>query len=209
MAVVQDAAKLDRRELVAQRADVAVEREALEVDVSRTQDRCARRLVAAARLDADEAVLDDVNAPNTVLAPERVQRVEDVDGVGVRFLAGGDLDGEAGLELDGNALGRGGRVLGSSGQLPHVGGRGGVGVLEDAGLVGDVEHVLIGRPGLRGGLEDGDAAFLGVGEEGLAAGEAVVEFLTLVSILRFSCGNFDSVPGRRHGAMTLMSGLRP
>ena len=54
-------------------------------------------------------------------------------------------------------------------------GRGGVGVLEDAGLVRDVEEVLVGRPRLGGGLLHGDLLLGGVGEEGLAAGEAVVE----------------------------------
>ena len=42
MAVVQDAAQLDGDELVAERAYVPVEREALEVHVRRAQDGCAR-----------------------------------------------------------------------------------------------------------------------------------------------------------------------
>ena len=177
MTVVQDTAQLNRGELVPERADVAVEREALDVHVGDAEDGRGGGLVAAAGLDADETVLDDVDTADAVLARERVEREEHVDGVGVLLLLRGDghLDGEPARELDRDALGRVWRVLGRGGQLPHVGGRRGVGVLEDAGLVGDVEEVLVGRPGLRGGLLDGDLLLGGVGEEGLAAGEAVVE----------------------------------
>ena len=175
VAVVEDAAELDGDELVAQRADVAVEREALEVDVRGAQDRRAGRLVAPARLDADEAVLDDVDAPDAVLAPERVEREEDLDRVGVRLGPRRDLDREPGLELDRDALGGGGRVFDGGGQFPHVGGRGGVGVLQDTGLVGDVEEVFVGGPRLRSGLLDRDLLLGGVSQERLTACEAMVE----------------------------------
>ncbi len=68
-----------------------------------TQDGGTGRLVAAARLDADEAVLDNVDAADAVLASELVEgEEEDVDGVGVLLAGGGDLDlgGDALLELD-------------------------------------------------------------------------------------------------------------
>lgn len=175
VAVVEDAAELDGDELVAQGADVPVEGEALEVDVRGAQDRRRGRLVASARLDADETVLDDVDAADTVLARERVEGEEDLDAVGVGLVASGDLDGETALELDGNALGLLGRVFGGDSEFPHIGRRGGFGVLEDAGLVGDVEQVLVGRPGLGGGLSDGDVLFGSIGEESLTTRETVVE----------------------------------
>ena len=84
--------------------------------------------------------------------------------------------GQARGELDRDALGGLRRLFGVDGELPHVRGGRGVGVLEDAGLVRDVEEVLVCGPRLRGGLLDGDVLLGGVGEERLAAGEAVVEF---------------------------------
>ena len=72
-------------------------------------------------------------------------------------------------------------MLGVGRELPHVGRRSGVGVLEDAGLVGDVEEVLICRPRLRGGLLNGDALLCGVREERLTAREPVVELCSKVS----------------------------
>lgn len=184
MTIVQDSAELDGGELIAQGTDVPVKGETLEVNMSSPQDGGARGLVASTGLDTNEPVLDDIDAADTVLPAERVQGVEDVNGVGVLLAVGGDLDGETSLELNGDALGYGRRVFGSGGQLPHISGGSDVGVLENTGFVGDVEQVLVSRPRLRGGLGDGNAALFGVREESLASGEAVVEFLKSMSILR-------------------------
>lgn len=75
-AVVQHAGVRDGDELVAQGAHLAVQRQAFNVDVCVAQDREARSLVAAARLDADEAVLHDVDAADTVFAGQRVRSQE-------------------------------------------------------------------------------------------------------------------------------------
>lgn len=145
VAIVEDPAKLDGDELVAERANIAVEREALDVHVCDAKDGRCGGLVASARLDADEAVLDDVDASNAVLASQRVELKEHVDRVRVLFVLGGDgdLHGQALLELDGNAFRGSGSVFGSGGQLPHVIWRCGVGVLKDARLVRNVKQILV------------------------------------------------------------------
>ncbi|KAI3485125.1 hypothetical protein L1887_51562 [Cichorium endivia] len=176
-AVIELLGELGGDDLVADSAHLTVERETLEVEMGGTQDGGTGRLVAAARLDADEAVLDNVDAADAVLASELVEGEEDVDGVGVLLAGGGDLDlgGDALLELDDDVLGGVWGGLGALRELPHVGGRGGVGVLEDSGLVGNVEEVLVGGPGLGLGLGDGDALGLCVLEQRGSAGEAVEE----------------------------------
>lgn len=173
--VVEDSAERDGGELVTESTDVPVKGETLEVNVGGAEDSGAGGLVASARLDTDESVLDDIDTADTVLPAEGVQGIEDIDGVGVDLVVSDNLDGETGLKLNRDTLGSGGGGLEGAGKLPHVIGRGGVGVLEDTGLVGDVEQVLVGGPGLGGGLDDGDVLLGGVLEESLATGEAVVE----------------------------------
>ena len=211
MAIVQNPPELDRDELVAERADVAIEGEPFEIDVCHAEDGRPGGLVAAAGFDADEPVLDDVDPADTVFARERVEFEEYLDGIGVRLVDGGDFDGETDFELDGDAVRVGGGVFEGIGELPHVYGRGRVGVFEDAGFVGDVEEVFVRRPGFGGGLLDGNVLFGGVREEGLTAGETVVKLCACRRGRSFSgIGRVgENVPGRRHGAMTLMSGLRP
>lgn len=144
------------------------------------EDGGTGRFVTASRLDADESVLDNVDPADSVLPGERIELQEDLDGIGVHGSSSGhgDLGRQAPLELDDNLLGLVGGVLGRSGQLPHVSGRGGVGVLENSCLVGNVEQVLVGRPGLRSGLEDRHAVLSSVLEECRSTGESVVEFCT-------------------------------
>lgn len=113
-----------------------------------------------------------------MLPAESVQCEEDLNTICVGFavVRDGDFYGEASLELDGNALGLLGCLLRSGGELPHVVGGRGVGVFEDAGLIGNVEEIFVGRPGLGGGLGNRDVLLSSVGEESLATREAVVEF---------------------------------
>ena len=74
VSVVEDLGELSRDESVPKCANVAVEREALEVHVRLAKDRRRGALVASTRLDADEAVLDNVATSDTVLARESVDR---------------------------------------------------------------------------------------------------------------------------------------
>jgi len=144
------------------------------------QARQSRRLVAAARLEADEAVLDDVDAADAVAAGEGVGGEEEVDRVGDGALLSvfgvDEFNREALCEDEGEVLGLVGGFGRVDGQLPHVVGRGGVRVLEDAGLVAAVGEVFVHGPGLGLGAGDGDVGPGGVVEQVVAAGEAVVEF---------------------------------
>jgi hypothetical protein len=135
------------------------------------------RLVTSSRLDTDESVLDDIDSSNTVLSGEGVQGKENLDSVGNTLAIGGsgDLDGDTLEELDSNLLGLFGGLLGGGGQLPHVIGRSLVGVFEDTGLVGDVEEVLVGRPGLGSSLDNGDTVLGSVLEESGSTSESLVE----------------------------------
>lgn len=136
-------------------------------------------LVAATGLDADETVLDDVDTANTVTAGNSVGSKEEVDGVSSDLLLATlgvlELDGDTLLEGKSEVLGLIGSVHGVHGQLPHVGGRSGIGILQNAGLVRAVSKVLIHGPGLGLGGGDGNALLLGVVEQVLTALEALVE----------------------------------
>lgn len=133
-------------------------------------------LVAATRLETDEAVLDNVDTANTVLAGNGVDSKEELGGIGDSLAAGElSLDGQTLLEVKDKVLGLLGSLGGVDGQLPHVLGGSDVGVLEDTGLVTAVGQVLVHAPGLALCAGDGDAGLLGVVEEILATLEAVVE----------------------------------
>lgn len=136
-------------------------------------------LVAATGLDTDETVLNDVNTANTVTAGNGVGGQEELNGVGDGLLLATlgvlELDGDTLLEEEGEVLGLVGGGQRVDGQLPHVSGRSGVGVLQDAGLVGAVGEVLVHGPGLGLGGGDGDTLLLGVVEQVLTALEALVE----------------------------------
>ena len=69
-----------RHQLVLEVARAAVERDGLDGAMRREQDRAARRLVHAARLHADKAVLDEVDAADAVGLAERVQFVSSAAG---------------------------------------------------------------------------------------------------------------------------------
>lgn len=77
-AVVEDLGEADG-EHVAQAADLAVHDNAFNVEVGGAQDSAGGGLVDAARLDADEAVLDNVNAANALAAGEVVHIVEQLN----------------------------------------------------------------------------------------------------------------------------------
>ena len=126
-----------------------------------------------------EIITHDINTTNTVAAGNGVGSQEDVNGVsdGLLLAIRGELklNRNTLLEVNGEVLGLVRGSQGVLGQLPHVGGRSGVGVLQDTGLVGAVGQVLVHAPGLGLGRGDRDALLSGVGEEVVTASETLVE----------------------------------
>ena len=123
-AVVQAFGPVEGDELVAQGADFAVEHEPFEVHVGGAEDGEAGRLVAAAGFDADEAVLDDVDAADAVAAGEGVGGEEEFHRVGCYggFAVGieDEFDGDAFFKNDGEVFGDVGTRGWCRGELPHV-----------------------------------------------------------------------------------------
>lgn len=143
VSIVQDPRQLDREELVSQRSDVSVQGHTLQIHVGDSENGSGRGFVTTSRLDTDESVLDNVDSSDTVFPGKGVQHEEHIDSIGVGSRADGDFDGETLFKDDLDLLGLVGSVFGRGGQFPHVGGRGGVGVLEDTSFVRDVEEVFI------------------------------------------------------------------
>lgn len=177
VAVVEDAAQLNGDELITKGTDVPVEGETLEIYMRDTKDSCAGGLIASAGLDADKAIFNNIDTADTMFAGNRIQSKENLDGIGVNLFLIRDshLDGKASLEFDGESLRSLGRIFRRHSKFPHVIRGSGVGILEYTGFVGDVEKVLIGRPGFGLGLGDGDTFLRGIVEECLPARKAVVE----------------------------------
>lgn len=196
--VVEDLGVVDGDELVTEGTDFTVHDETLEVTtnvvnngfslkesnsvnlhVSSTQEGETRGLVAATGLDTDETVLNNVNTTDTVAAGNGVGGQEKLDRVGdgllLAVLGVLELDGDTLLEVDDEVLRLLGSLEGVDSQLPHVGRRSGVGVLQDTGLVRAVGQVLVHTPGLGLGGGDGDTLLSGIVEQGVTTGEAVVE----------------------------------
>ncbi len=126
-------------------------------------------LVDLAGLDADEAVLDHVEAAHALGAGPLVELL---DGLQHRHLAAVDRDRDAGLEGDDDGVGltRGGRVLGV---LVDVLDRGVPDVLQEARLDGATEDVLVDRVRVLLGGHDREVLGLGEGNR-LVAGHRVV-----------------------------------
>jgi hypothetical protein len=135
-------------------------------------------LVTSSRLDTDESVLDNIDSSNTVLSGKGVESQKDFNSVGDALAVGrsSDLDGNTLEEFDSDLLGLFGSLLRRSGQLPHVIGRSLVGVFKNTGLVRDMEEVLVGRPWLGSGLDDGDTVLGSVLEKSRSTSESLVEF---------------------------------
>lgn len=170
---------VDSDELVTQGTDLTVHDKTLEIDVRSTEKSETRSLVAATRLDTDETVLDDINTANTVAAGNGIGSQEQLDRVGDSLLLAAlsviELHGNTLLEVHNKVL----RLLRGlqrvNSQLPHVGGGGGVRVLEDTGLVRAVGQVLVHTPGLGLGRGHRNVLLGGIVEQGVTASEAVVE----------------------------------
>lgn len=133
-------------------------------------------LVATTGLEANEAVLDNVDTTNTVTAGNGVDSQEELGGIGLDLaVLVLELDGKTLLEVDGEVLRSLGSLPGVDSELPHVLWGSDVGVLENTSLVGAVSQVLVHGPGLALGAGDGDARLLSVLEKVGTALEAVVE----------------------------------
>ena len=109
------------------------------------EQRAARRLVHAARLHADHAVLDEIDATDAVLAADRVERGEQGDR---RHVVTVDGHGRAALEADGDFLRGVGCGFGRMRHHEQVVRRRRCGILQDSAFVRDVPDVAVGRSGM-------------------------------------------------------------
>ncbi len=154
-----------RHERVPQVHHLAVHRQGLHLAVRVHEDRAARGLVDAPGFHAYKAVLDQVDPADAVLAAELVQGLEHARG---REAAAIDRHAVAAPELELNVLGAVGGVLRGHRELEHapVGPRRRVkrGVLEDPGLVGNMEEVPVHRIGLLQGGLDGNLVLPAIGD---------------------------------------------
>ncbi len=105
---VVDELGIFRHELVLEVGCAAVKRDGFDPAVRRKQNGAARRLVHAARLHADETVLDEIEPADAVCAPERVERSEQIRG---RKPLAIERDRVAALEIDHDITGLIGRRL--------------------------------------------------------------------------------------------------
>lgn len=80
-AVVQQLGKVERDELVTECAHLAVQDKTLEVHVRGAQHGQAGSLVAAARLESNEAILDNVDTTNSIPAGNGIGSQKQVDRV--------------------------------------------------------------------------------------------------------------------------------
>ena len=179
MTVVQDSAQLDRQELIPEGSDVPIKRKALDINVGHSEDGRSWSLITSTRLDTDESVFDHIDPSDSVLTSEGVQDVKDVNGISIGLVAvrkDSKFDRKTLLELDGDLIGGVRSRLRRLGQLPHIGRRSDVGILEDTSFIRNVEHVLVSRPGLCSGLADRNLFFSCVFKQGLTASKSVVKF---------------------------------
>jgi len=211
MAIVEDPAELDGKELVTQRTDVPVQSQSFQIDMGSTKNGGSRGLIASSGLDANESILDDIDTANTMLPGQIVQGGEDFDTISVGFsVCDYNFDGKSTLEFDGKSFRGLRRVFGGYSEFPHVCRWGGVGIFKNARLVRDVEQVLVGRPGLSSGLGDRDGFFCSECEKSLTSRKSLVEFYAEKVLGECErAPRWEDSPGSRHGAITLMSGLRP
>ena len=161
---------ITRRELVLQMCGAPVERQRLDPAMREVEDRAAGRLVHAARLHADETILDEVEPPDAVATAIVVECLEQRRG---RHALAIDRDRIAALEIDRDHLGRVGRVLGIDGARIDVIGHFVPRVLEDEALRRGVQHVRVGRKRCLAALvvRDRDLVRLGKRDQRGAAGQ--------------------------------------
>jgi hypothetical protein len=176
-AVVAEAGKFQRHRL-RDALDLAIHGDALQVHVGRAEQGAPGSLVHPAALDPHEAIFDNVDAPDPVLAGDHVAVEENFERVRLDSAVGdvGDLDRNSLAELD---LDRFGAVRGRRGRprhLEHAVVRTAGGIFEHTGFVARVEEILVDAVvGLGLGI-DRDLVLVAVGEEVAASLEALDEF---------------------------------
>ena len=131
----------------------------------RQQQRSARRLVTAARLDADEAVLDQVDAADGIARADFVQHFDQRDRIEFDAI---HRDRQSVAKFDRHLLDLIGRILRRLGPRPGRRQRRVVGIFQLAALVRDVQQVAIAAVDLLAALRHGNSVRLGVVEAILA-----------------------------------------
>jgi hypothetical protein len=157
-----------RDQAVAEVEHLAVHGERLQGPTRRVEDGAARRLVDAARLHADDAVLHEVHASDAVLTAHPVEARE--QGHRAQALAV-DRHRIAPLKVDEDLDGHVGRGLRRVREQKHLIGRGHPRVFQDAALVRDVEEVAVGGVRPLGGHRDRDVVPAGELQQRRAGGE--------------------------------------
>ena len=148
----------------------AIERELLDATMRDRVDGAAGRLVHAARFHADEAVFDEVEAADPVLAAELVERGEQRGGAHRLAI---ERHPVAGCKTDLDGLGCVGCILRADGAREHVIGHLLPRILEHLALGGGVQDVGVGGKGAVAALVLGDLdlVLLGPVDERGAAGQ--------------------------------------
>src|SRR3990167_1967769 len=135
---VVDQAGVFGHQLVFQVSDFAVQGDRLDGAMALEHDGAAGGLIAAARLHADEAVLDDIQTTDAVLAADAAESSQ--HGVRAHVLAvdGNDIALAVGqLDIGGGIR----RCLGGDSPFPHVFFVLGPGVFQHAAFIGDMQQV--------------------------------------------------------------------
>ena len=133
-------------------------REELEFTMGLVEHDGRRGLVDLARLDADQAILDVVDPADAVLAPELVERTDQLDAVGLATVEGHGL---AVIERDLHLLRLIGRAPRVHGPLERLRRRLDPGIFQDSGLDRPAPEVLIGAEDRFLGRLDLDAVLRG------------------------------------------------
>ncbi len=167
---VVDQLRIAGHELVLQVRRAAVQGDGFDAPVGGDQDGPAGSLVDPARLHADVAVLDQVQAADAIVVAELVQPGEQSRG---RQPLAIDRHCIAALEVDGDHARLVRRRLGGDGALIDVLGRLDGRILQHLALRGGVQKVGVHREGRFVALVfgDGDLVLFGEVDQRLAAGE--------------------------------------
>ena len=144
---------------------VAVEHEPFELAVGEMEHGSRRRLVDAARLDADQAVLHEIEPPHAVRAGHPVQRLDHLDRAEPPSV---ERDRDTPFEGEGDLLGLVRGVERIDGQLEHALLGAVPDVLEVAAFVGEVPQVAVAAEEVLRGVLHRNAFFLRVLEGVLA-----------------------------------------
>ena len=143
--VVEDSTELDGGELVSQSSDIPVQGKALNINMSDSQDGCARRFVTSSGFDTNESILDDIDSTDTMFPAQSIESQEDLYSISVLLclVRYHNFDGKTTFEFNSDALGSLWGIFRSSSEFPHIRRRGGIGILKDTSLVRDMEKVLV------------------------------------------------------------------